>query len=65
MKNPHELKKSVQNDNITQRLYDSATLTLSREDRRAQRISNLMSIADDPSDADARRDAEIIIDEIS
>lgn len=50
---------------MTKRLKESATLKLSAEERRAQRIANLMSIADDPSSEAARREAEKFIDENS
>lgn len=64
MNNPLQLKKINLDDDLTKRLYASATLRLSAKDRRAQRISNLMSIADDPSSEAARQEAERIIDEI-
>ena len=65
MTNLFETKKSSQNDDMTKRLKESATLKLSAEERRAQRIANLMSIADDPSSEAARREAEKFIDENS
>ena len=64
MNNPFQLEKSSQNGDLIKRLYESATLRLSAKERREQRISNLMSIADDPSSKDERREAERIIDEI-
>lgn len=65
MTNLLQSKKSSQNDDMTKRLKESATLKLSAEERRAQRIANLMSIADDPSSEAARREAEKFIDENS
>lgn len=65
MTNLLQTKKSSQNDDMTKRLKESATLKLSAEERRAQRIANLMSIADDPSSEAARREAEKFIDENS
>lgn len=64
MNNTLQLEKIYQDDDLLNRLYASATLRLSAKDRRGQRISNLMSIADDPSSEAARQDAERIIDEI-
>jgi len=58
-----ESKKSKETNDLIQRLNDSATLTLSREDKRAQRISYLMSIADDPASDEERQEAEKIVDE--
>ena len=65
MTNLLQTKKSSQHDDLIKRLKESATLKLSAEERRAQRISNLMSIADDPSSEAARREAEKFIDENS
>ena len=64
MSNPFQLKNPDQNEQLTRRLYDSATLSLTKKERREQRISNLLSIADDPSSPKARKEAEKIIDEI-
>ena len=58
-------KKSSEDKKIIDRMNKSATLTLRPEERRAQRISYLLSIADDPSSKSARRYAERIIDEKS
>jgi len=55
--------KSKQTNNLIKRLNKSATLTLSAEDKRAQRISNLMSIVDDPTSEEERRKAEKFVDE--
>ena len=59
------LKKLSTDKKLIKRLNESATLTLHPEERREQRISNLLSIADDPSSKSARRYAERIIDEKS
>ena len=53
-----QLKKSSQNDDLIKRLYESAALKLNAKERRQQRISNLMSIADDPSSEAERKEAE-------
>ena len=62
--NSLQMKKSSENDDLVKRLYESATLKLNPKERRLQRISNLMSIADDPSSEAERKEAERIIDEI-
>ena len=64
MNNPLQMKKLSENDDLVKRLYESATLKLNPKERRLQRISNLMSIADDPSSEAERKEAERIIDEI-
>ena len=64
MSSPLQLKNPNQNGDLVKRLCDSATLKLSAREKRKQRISNLMSIADDPSNEDERKKAEKIIDEI-
>ena len=64
MNNPLQMKKSSENEDLLKRLYESATLKLHPKERRLQQISNLMSIADDPSSEAERREAERIIDEI-
>ena len=64
MNNPLQMKKSIENDDLVKRLYESATLKLNPKERRLQQISNLMSIADDPSSEAERKEVERIIDEI-
>ncbi len=64
MNNPLQMKKSIENEDLVKRLYESATLKLNPKERRLQQISNLMSIADDPSSEAERKEVERIIDEI-
>ncbi len=56
-------KKSSKTDELEQRLYKSATLNLTPEERRAQRVSYLLSIADEIDD-DTIKQAEKTIDEM-
>ena len=56
-------KKSSKTDELEQRLYKSATLKLTPAERRAQRVSYLLSIADEIND-DTIKQAEKTIDEM-
>ena len=62
MNSQFQMKKSNRNDELVKLLYESATLRLSPEERRQQRISNLMSLADNPASEAERKYAEDIVD---
>ena len=52
-----------QNEKLEELLKESATLNLGPAERREQRISWVLSIADDPNSEEERLKAEKILDE--
>lgn len=56
-------RKDAKHDDLINRVYESAKLPLSKEDRREQRISYVLSVVG-KFDEQTRKEVEQIVDEV-